>query len=57
MTDVDAHYVDINGSIGYYDKLNEHSFTYSNKKLKIDNTEVIVNDNDEVVFYIRKHGI
>lgn len=57
MTDVDAHYVDINGSIGYYDKLNEHSFTYSNGKLKIDNTEVVVNDNDEVVFYIRKHGI
>ena len=57
MTDVDAHYVDINGRIGYYDKLNEHSFTYSNRKLKIDNTEVTVNDNDEVVFYIRKHGI
>lgn len=57
MTDVDAHYVDINGSIGYYDKLNEHSFTYSNGKLKIDNTEVTVNNNDEVVFYIRKHGI
>ena len=57
MNDVDAHYVDINGSIGYYDKLNEHSFTYSNGKLRIDNTEVTVNNNDEVIFYIRKHGI
>lgn len=57
MTDVDAHYVDINGSIGYYDKLNEHSFTYSNGKLRIDNTEVTINNNDEVIFYIRKHGI
>ena len=56
MNDIDAHYSEFIG-IGYYDKLNEHSFTYSNGKLKIDNTEVTVNNNDEVVFYIRKHGI
>lgn len=56
MVSVDAHYVDVTGSRGYYDKLNEHSFSYINGKLKIDNQEVTVADNDEVIFYIRRPG-
>ena len=53
---IDSPYIDVNGSQGYYEKLNQHSISITDNSVSVDKTTYTLYPNDEIVCYIRQQG-